>query len=74
MIPRKLNGSSSLVTFSREAWPLGVGRITVITLRTNFFLETQTPSERAIGCSGPPTSGFMGNLSEKRCNLTLARG
>jgi len=72
--PRKLNWSSSLVAFAREARPLGVSRIAVISLRTNLLLEAQAPSKWAIRCSGPPTCGFMGNLSEKRSNLTLARG
>lgn len=59
LIPRKLNGSSAIVTFARIARPLCVGRVTIVALRTDLFFEAQAPSVGSIRCSGPSTTSFV---------------
>ena len=69
-VPRKLNGTSSFIRFAREARPLRIWSITIITLWTHFLFKTQPPRVRSIRCRGPTTCCLVRYLRQKRSHFT----
>ena len=74
VVPGELNWASAFVGLARDAGPLSVGGITVVTAWTDLFFEAEAPGVGSVGRSGPSASSLVGDLGEKGSDFTLASG